>query len=158
MTKLPNTLETFHNEATRSYEELEEQNVKLESRCEELTDGLLKQKELLDQRDAALKEYRTALKGLTARIKQLLPRMELFFTEVERLRSIPYEEYLHTEHWAIVRKAALDRAGWKCQLCNAAKSLQVHHRTYERLGCEWDSDVIALCGRCHKHFHKGDHE
>ena len=72
---------------------------------------------------------------------------------MEDLRNLPYTEYLQTEHWQKVRKYALQRAGYSCQLCNEKGPLDVHHRTYERLGWEWDKDVIALCRDCHEKHH-----
>ena len=70
---------------------------------------------------------------------------------------MPYASYLATGHWHTVRKEALRRALYRCQLCNAAGPLQVHHRTYAHLGWEDEhlTDLIALCGRCHaKHHNK----
>lgn len=64
-----------------------------------------------------------------------------------------YAEYLKSDHWQEVRKAALKRANYRCQVCNESVPLDVHHRTYERLGKEDDADVIALCRKCHGLFH-----
>ena len=66
---------------------------------------------------------------------------------------LSYQEYLSTPHWKRVRKEALKRAGYKCQLCNSESPLHVHHRTYERLGYEEPGDIIALCAKHHKQFH-----
>lgn len=74
--------------------------------------------------------------------------------EMERLQRLPYRVYLRTGHWQKVRKEALDRAGHRCALCNRQDGLQVHHRTYERLGCERGADVIVLCDACHKRHHE----
>ena len=74
----------------------------------------------------------------------------------EDLRAMPYTEYLKTSHWRHVRLHALDRARYRCQLCNSPKRLEVHHRTYENLGCEEPEDLTALCHKCHKHFHLGE--
>lgn len=74
----------------------------------------------------------------------------------DSLPTMPYKEYLQTEHWKETRKGALKRAGYKCQLCNSDLMLQVHHRTYERRGNEQARDLIVLCQRCHKDFHKVD--
>jgi hypothetical protein len=73
--------------------------------------------------------------------------------ETDRLRRMPYQDYLHTEHWQSVRTRKLEYAGWHCELCYADKSLNVHHKTYERRGCEEDNDLIVLCGDCHAKFH-----
>ena len=75
---------------------------------------------------------------------------------IQNLRSMPYREYLQTEHWANVRKDALKRAGYSCQVCNSSGRLDAHHRTYKNLGCENYRDVIALCRSCHTTFHKNN--
>lgn len=73
------------------------------------------------------------------------------------LRTMPYDQYLRTEHWQSVRRAALARADYRCQICNSPKNLEVHHRTYERRGAERDNDVTVLCDKCHGRFHKESH-
>jgi len=71
------------------------------------------------------------------------------------LRTMPYKEYLHTPYWKHRREARLRAAGHRCQLCNSGSvSLNVHHRTYERLGEELDGDLIVLCRTCHSTFHE----
>ena len=72
----------------------------------------------------------------------------------DSFKSMPYREYLKTNHWKQVREKAIKKAGFKCQLCNSfSKFLNVHHRDYDRLGNERDTDVIALCKTCHEKFH-----
>jgi len=69
---------------------------------------------------------------------------------LDELRTMPYEEYLLTPEWLETRKAALKRAGNRCQVCRAGNvALNVYHTTYETLGCEQESDVIALCEACY---------
>ena len=70
------------------------------------------------------------------------------------LRSMPYAEYLRSPEWLRHRQVALKVMGYRCQLCNGAESLQVHHRDYSRLGCERMTDLIILCAECHKLFHE----
>jgi hypothetical protein len=73
---------------------------------------------------------------------------------VADLRGLSYEDYLRSDHWNAKRVGALGRARFKCQMCGASgRELQVHHNTYERLGEELDSDLIALCGVCHGKHH-----
>lgn len=69
------------------------------------------------------------------------------------LRSIPYAEYLQTEHWQQLRAQKQRQAGRRCQLCYAGGQLDTHHRTYERRGFEQLSDLIVLCRPCHAKFH-----
>lgn len=65
-----------------------------------------------------------------------------------------YQAYLNSPHWKKIRLEALDRADWRCMLCNTcAGPLHVHHRTYDRIGNEDPTDVIVLCSTHHGMFH-----
>lgn len=64
-----------------------------------------------------------------------------------------YNAYLQSEEWRRRRAQAIAHAGGRCQLCNEAKYLNVHHRTYERVGKERPEDLTVLCRKCHEHFH-----
>lgn len=74
-------------------------------------------------------------------------------SRVEELKLMPYEEYLNTLEWAEKRAQALDRAKYRCQVCNSPDGLQVHHRTYENKGDEKPEDLTVLCGKCHGLYH-----
>ncbi|HEV8448677.1 MAG TPA: HNH endonuclease signature motif containing protein [Gemmatimonadaceae bacterium] len=65
---------------------------------------------------------------------------------------IDYEEYLASPLWRV--RAATMRAltPW-CALCPATRQLEVHHRTYDRVGRERPSDLVVLCARCHRRHH-----
>ena len=73
---------------------------------------------------------------------------------IAALRRLPYGEYLKTAHWQRVRTLALEQAGHVCDLCGESDRLEVHHRTYERVGFERQSDLIVLCHDCHRDHHK----
>jgi hypothetical protein len=49
-----------------------------------------------------------------------------------------YEAYINSDAWrsSPARLDALRRDDYRCRGCNAADDLDVHHRTYERLGRE----------------------
>lgn len=68
------------------------------------------------------------------------------------LRSLPYEEYLQTEHWATVRRRVLIAQRRQCLLCSAAIE-DVHHWSYKRKGFEHDEDVKGLCRAHHAQWH-----
>jgi 5-methylcytosine-specific restriction endonuclease McrA len=72
---------------------------------------------------------------------------------LNKLKHIPYTEYLKTEHWKGVRKKALYKAHYKCEVCNSTEELNVHHKTYEHRGEEPPEDLIVLCHHCHAKFH-----
>lgn len=66
---------------------------------------------------------------------------------------VNYAEYLQTEEWRQRAEAAKARVGYRCQICNRASPrviLEVHHRTYERLGHEQPEDLTVLCRGCHE--------
>lgn len=63
-----------------------------------------------------------------------------------------YWRYLRTRTWS-VRAARAKRWGI-CQRCGTASaSLDAHHLTYERLGRERPSDLVAICQECHRREH-----
>ena len=66
-----------------------------------------------------------------------------------------YLAYLKSPLWNFQRYKALVVAGFRCQKCkkHAVEDgvvLQVHHKTYERLGKELPEDLVVLCKECHK--------
>ena len=65
-----------------------------------------------------------------------------------------YDEYLKSPHWQRMATLARERAGNRCQVCNADVLMEVHHRTYERMGHEQLEDLTALCPRCHALYHE----
>lgn len=69
-------------------------------------------------------------------------------------RALPYDQYLQTEHWQAMRRLALEDAGHRCLLCDADSGLDVHHRTYDRLGMEQLRDLVVLCNACHARHHQ----
>ncbi len=69
-------------------------------------------------------------------------------------RGVPYRDYLHTDEWQQRRRFLFRRVGYRCQICNGGSRLEVHHRTYDRLGKERVDDLTVLCDECHRAFHK----
>lgn len=65
-----------------------------------------------------------------------------------------YQEYLETPHWQQKRAEALARSGGKCSQCGATENLDVHHKTYVRLGAEELADLVVLCRDCHFAKHR----
>lgn len=65
-----------------------------------------------------------------------------------------YLEYIRSDMWKAKAALAKQRADYKCQVCNSGLRLNVHHRTYERLGNEAASDLTVLCRGCHESFER----
>jgi hypothetical protein len=62
-----------------------------------------------------------------------------------------YVTYIASHRWRTnpARVAELKAAGGRCRICFDQSSLEAHHATYERLGCETVGDVLAVCRPCH---------
>jgi len=76
------------------------------------------------------------------------------FNVISAVFPVEYGKYLRSARWKKKAAAARKRAGYRCQMCNRQAPLQVHHRTYERLGYEMPGDLIALCAGCHQKHHR----
>ena len=59
-----------------------------------------------------------------------------------------YSAYLQSGRWRRKRTRRLKKDQC-CQTCGVTRGLEVHHRTYERVGRERLSDLITLCNACH---------
>jgi hypothetical protein len=76
--------------------------------------------------------------------------------EIARLQALArddYWAYLRTDWWRERRQRALRRAKHRCELTGATDHLEVHHVTYERIGCERDSDLIVIYEPVHETIH-----
>ena len=60
-----------------------------------------------------------------------------------------YTSYISSPIWKNKRESILKRDKHQCQTCMGKESLQVHHKTYDRLFKEKQSDLITLCSECH---------
>lgn len=65
-----------------------------------------------------------------------------------------YAKYRTTKHWKTMRRVALEIAGHVCAICGRAEGLEVHHKTYERIGYERLADLVVLCNECHDKYHE----
>lgn len=77
------------------------------------------------------------------------------------LSGIPYERFLQTRYWMMVRNVVLELSRKKCRECSNWAS-QVHHPHYRFHGEEHLHifELVPLCGVCHAanhgiHVHAG---
>lgn len=70
-----------------------------------------------------------------------------------------YRDYLQSVHWQNLR------ASWEprrtrnkkpvCEFCLAGHlRLDLHHKTYNRLGEELPRDLVLICEKCHARTHR----
>lgn len=69
-----------------------------------------------------------------------------------------YLAYLNSPDWRQTRNRKLREAKYTCERCGARRDLNVHHRTYARLGAELMTDLEVLCFTCHNGHHKVEAE
>lgn len=60
-----------------------------------------------------------------------------------------YRDYLDSPEWKVKRRELIEAAGRRCQRCEMAGALRVHHLSYDRLGHELPSDLEVICKLCH---------
>lgn len=71
-----------------------------------------------------------------------------------RLFPVDYQTYIKSARWKSKARAARRRAEYRCEDCSTGRPpLEVHHKTYARLGYERMSDLLVVCGNCHKIRH-----
>jgi hypothetical protein len=59
-----------------------------------------------------------------------------------------YNNYIQSDKWKEKAIKIINRDGNKC-ICGSTEKLQVHHKSYDRLFNELESDLITLCDTCH---------
>lgn len=71
-----------------------------------------------------------------------------------------YREYIASalwveqrERWHAVERDATGKPA-ACAKCGGTERLTLHHRRYNRLGCEEHRDLVCLCWPCHEGFHQ----
>lgn len=76
-----------------------------------------------------------------------------------------YAAYLAAPHWQQLRRRFYASARVElmrkhfgrpvCQFClRGDRQLELHHRTYARIGRERMADLVLLCGDCHEKCHQ----
>jgi hypothetical protein len=60
-----------------------------------------------------------------------------------------YEERINSEEWISLKRRLIRLRGQTCERCGHVAPLDLHHRTYERLGEEADDDLQLVCRSCH---------
>jgi 5-methylcytosine-specific restriction endonuclease McrA len=75
--------------------------------------------------------------------------------KVRALGFKSYREYTASPLWQETKRRFLDtlKGNVFCEMCRCFGDIQVHHRTYRRLGRENMRDLAALCGACHRKIH-----
>jgi hypothetical protein len=120
---------------------------------EAMQQQLNKAMQRLDTHEAQSAQLKQQVETLAGQVIQVMRSSLLILKREQALRAMPYDDYLKTEEWQMRRQAALRQADYQCFMCPNKSKLEVHHRTYERLGAERPEDLIVLCESCHRRHH-----
>jgi len=67
-----------------------------------------------------------------------------------------YNLVISSPRWKKLRVKLIEKAGGKCPRCgwkkekwDKSRTLELHHKTYERLGNERNEDLEIVCSHCH---------
>lgn len=67
---------------------------------------------------------------------------------------VNYHEYIESPAWKAKADERRELDLGMCRVCGInTGALPVHHRTYERLGCEVMIDLMTVCVPCHQAIH-----
>lgn len=64
-----------------------------------------------------------------------------------------YDGYLRSPIWRRKRTAVMARSGGVCEICRSSPATEVHHETYDNVGREPLTDLVAVCHNCHTNCH-----
>ena len=82
-----------------------------------------------------------------------------FSQKINSMGYSSYQEYLQSEHWQQFRKKYYRSKKTKkyCIICSTDEvynfNIELHHKTYTRLGSELLSDVVPVCREHHELIH-----
>jgi hypothetical protein len=68
----------------------------------------------------------------------------------KKRRGFDYQRYLASREWSLLREKVRSRSHNRCEHCFNAPQQAVHHLTYERIGDELLTDLMAVCHPCHE--------
>ena len=117
-----------------------------------------KAKELRDQYHEVLKAREEYESSLAPPAEKKPPRKKVQPVTVrkgDRSWVEPtYEDYISSAGWEKRRADYFAGHARKCFACGARDKIQLHHKTYARMGRELDEDLMPLCERCHSEVHR----
>lgn len=69
------------------------------------------------------------------------------------VRFVHYNDYINSITWKNFKLRYYADHPRRCSACGVDGQVDLHHMTYERIGREWDDDVVPLCRHCHYAVH-----
>lgn len=71
---------------------------------------------------------------------------------------LAYQRYIRSKAFAEVKKALIEKDGYRCKCCGRTEELSAHHSTYDILYHELEGNnldkMVLLCKYCHRAIHR----
>ncbi|MBF0345718.1 MAG: HNH endonuclease [Nitrospirae bacterium] len=81
-------------------------------------------------------------------------RTKTIYTKPTQNERCKYGIHINSKEWYDLRKKALKRANYKCEMCGANKPLNAHHVRYPIIyKMDHIDNIVIVCRRCHKLSH-----
>ena len=119
--------------------------------------------DILDEICNQKKKYVTKSKNTKPSVHVLSPNKFPIRVKGDPKPYNSYAEYLKSNHWIDFRRSVLKRRSkrarkvgklLRCYCCETpTQNLELHHRTYKRIGRELPHDVEPVCRECHQRIH-----
>lgn len=74
-------------------------------------------------------------------------------SETEPEHSEVWSEYMNSRKWEDLRRKALQRADYKCELCNSPYKAVHHIRYPKKYRDDHVDNLLAVCAKCHARLH-----
>jgi len=101
--------------------------------------------------------------GQGARVKYPLWTGRVYFlltintnghTKTMTTQQREYRRFLRSVQWSVQRARIVVRSHGVCEVCRKSRVKQIHHLRYtDPIALTPDSDLVAICGRCHRNSH-----
>lgn len=70
---------------------------------------------------------------------------------------LEYQRYIRSKAFSEVKKALIEKDGYRCRCCGRTEELSAHHSTYDILYHELEDNnldkMVLLCKYCHRAIH-----
>ncbi|QTA87080.1 DUF3276 family protein [Desulfonema magnum] len=74
-------------------------------------------------------------------------------TQIKETPEKDYADYLQSKHWEGLRKKALERADYKCELCKGSYAAVHHIRYPKKYQGDHLDNLLVVCEKCHAKLH-----
>ena len=82
---------------------------------------------------------------------------EMQFELAKKIKSMEYDDFISSFYWKLLSLHIKKQSLHRCRFCNSNDVLNVHHRSYEHHGYEYQTyktELVCICEKCQNGLHK----